>query len=906
MACVLGSGAKRISWRSFAQNLLSMTVLSAGAETTLFATPYALAQVSERAFSLNVGQTTIAEALRILQNTTGANFIFSPDQLRALRTKGLSGQFTLAEALQRILEGSGFEAQATGKGTYVIADMRAEPNSAAARNSAVVPPLPPLMPAVVRPNQPDDLIPEIIVTAERRVENLQRVPMSLQVLTTDVIEQRQIVSFDDYAKLLPSVSFKTLGPGRSDIFFRGISTGAGLLLPTSGMYLDEIPVTTSGRSLDIHLYDIARIEALSGPQGTLFGASSLSGTLRVIINKPDPSRFSSSADVELNKYGAGNSGAMFEGFANIPLGNADAVRLVAFYQKAGGYVDNKPATITYQLGDADPNTKVVINNNATTGNNFNPVETFGGRMAAAFDLENWTISPQIIYQSQDARGDFLFSPKLGDLIIHDFSQAWNRDKWLLSSATIEGQLGNLALIYSGSYLSRQISNDNDYTYYTVAYDTIPDYTKFPDGRGGFIDPTQRYHTTQRLHKMSQELRASSPKTAKWRLSGGLFYQRQDTYNDSDYYINDFSKVAGIYAHTPSPVYADDIYLIYTHAKLLDYAAFVEGSYNIAEDVTLTAGTRLFGSESDQVGFNGTTRTARRVGCASPLATPTSCISRDGRQKGTGETHKINAQWQVDADRMVYLTYSTGYRPGGAQYVLGVKPYNADTLDNYELGYKTTWSKNLRLNGAFYVERWNGLQYRLAVPGNNGSVATYNAGQARVYGAEMDVHWQIAKGFTLLGSAAFNDARLTKDLCNLDSTLNPFQTCSPGANMAAPKGTRLPSQPRLKFSATARYETPVGSWNGFIQGGLQYQGGTHSYLSTLENSLFGNTAGFATVDLSIGGRHGSTSAEVFLQNALDNRGILSRDSFCAIQICSGSARSYPIKPRFFGLRIGRRY
>ena len=139
-------------------------------------------------------------------------------------------------------------------------------------------------------------IAEVIVTAQRRTENLQRVPVSVQALTIQVLEQHQAVTLDDYVKLLPSVSFQTLGPGRSDVFFRGITTGDGGL-PTSGFYLDDTPVQTSGRTLDIHLYDVARVEALSGPQGTLFGASSLAGTLRVITNRPDAKRCSAGYDI---------------------------------------------------------------------------------------------------------------------------------------------------------------------------------------------------------------------------------------------------------------------------------------------------------------------------------------------------------------------------------------------------------------------------------------------------------------------------------------------------------------------------------------------------------------------------------------------------------------------------------
>lgn len=185
---------------------------------------------------------------------------------------------------------------------------------------------------------------EVVVSSQRRDENLQNVPISIQALSADVLDQHQAVSFDDYVKLLPSVSFQAFGPGQSQLFFRGISTGADGIpngtLPTAGVYLDELPVTQTGGVLDVHLYDIARIEALSGPQGTLFGASSLTGTLRIITNKPDPSKFSAVYDLQGDKYGDGAGGGTVEGFINLPLGSRAALRASGFYEHDGGYINN--------------------------------------------------------------------------------------------------------------------------------------------------------------------------------------------------------------------------------------------------------------------------------------------------------------------------------------------------------------------------------------------------------------------------------------------------------------------------------------------------------------------------------------------------------------------------------------
>src|SRR5450755_1212456 len=201
---------------------------------------------------------------------------------------------------------------------------------------------------------------EVVVTAQKRTEDLQKVPISLTVLSGKDMEEHQVTDFDDIAKLLPSVSYQSLGPGQSQLYFRGISSGSDGLhagsSPPTGVYLDELPVTTIGNSLDVHMYDIQRVEALAGPQGTLYGASSLSGTLRIITNKPDPTAFSAGYDVTADKFGKGNGVGTFEGFVNIPLSDRAAIRLVGYYDYQGGYINNVLSSNTFSrwAPDTDP------------------------------------------------------------------------------------------------------------------------------------------------------------------------------------------------------------------------------------------------------------------------------------------------------------------------------------------------------------------------------------------------------------------------------------------------------------------------------------------------------------------------------------------------------------------------
>ena len=380
----------------------------------------------------------------------------------------------------------------------------------------------------------------IVVTAQRREERLQDVPISISAIGEAKLDAANVQSFDDYAKLLPSVSFQSFGPGQSQIFFRGVSSGGDGLhigpLPTSSMYIDDIPVTTIAGTVDFHVYDIARVEALAGPQGTLFGASSLSGVLRLITNKPDPSKTSGSIDLQLNKFGAGDWGGTAEGYVNLPLSETAALRVVGFYDKQGGYIDNVPGTRTFTLDDGDPTTNLTVNNSALVKDDYNDVETWGGRAALKIDLDDsWTVTPQFIYQHQEAHGGFLFDPRKGDLKVTDYLPSRNKDRWWQAALTIQGKLSDWDVTYAGGYFERKVDNIADYSYYSVAYDTYGYYaTYFQKPDGSFLDPTQSSILGDKYTKQTHELRITSPADKPMRLTAGMFMQVQTDRIAADY------------------------------------------------------------------------------------------------------------------------------------------------------------------------------------------------------------------------------------------------------------------------------------------------------------------------------------------------------------------------------------
>ena len=752
---------------------------------------------------------------------------------------------------------------------------------------------------------------DIVVTANRREENLQDVPISIIALGEAKLKNAQVSSFDDYAKLLPSVSFQSFGPSQSQIFFRGVSSGGDGLhigpLPTSSLYVDEIPVTTVAGTVDFHVYDIARVEALAGPQGTLFGASSLSGTLRMITNQPKLGKFEGSIDVEANKFGKGDFGGQIEGMVNLPISDSMALRVVGFYTKAGGYIDNIPGTRTFTLDDAagDPNglTNLTVNNAALVENDYNDVETYGGRAALKIDLdENWTVTPQIIYQKQVSHGGFLFDPRQGDLKVTDYLPSRNDDRWYQAALTIQGKLGNWDVTYAGGYFGRKVDNLADYSYYSVAYDSYGSYaTFFPLANGTFIDPTENSILGDKYTKLTNELRFSSPTENRWRLTAGLFMQRQTDQIRADYEIQRISAVPNPIFFSPFPG-GDSIFRTRIKRIDRDYAAFAQGEFDLSDRLTAIAGLRYYKYNNTVFGFSGLTGGGSIRACIAGL-TPrpdVPCVNADKRSKDDGFIWKGGLKFDVTDDVMVYGTVSRGFRPGGNNRRPGVDPFTADTLDNFEVGTKARFG-NVTLNTAAFYEKWKDLQFGLVPAGQNGVTNTYNAGDARIYGIEGDISARF-DGLTLSAAGTYVDAQLTTDFCQVDNVTKNI-VCVPGVAPAAPKGTRLPVQPKFKGNASARYEFPVSSATGHVQATVFHQGGTRSFLTDADFAAVGPTRGFTTFDFAAGLKWDSWRIEAYIQNAFDKRGALSLNTACATQICGQFARTYPVKPQIFGIKAG---
>ncbi|WP_421736767.1 TonB-dependent receptor [Caulobacter sp.] len=747
---------------------------------------------------------------------------------------------------------------------------------------------------------------EVVVTAQKRSENLQDVPVSIQAMGEAKLEQLQVGNFVDYVKYLPSVSFTTAGPGFGQVYMRGVASGGdgnhSGSLPSVGVYLDEQPISTIQGALDVHVYDMARVEALAGPQGTLYGASSQAGTLRIITNKPTTTGFSAGVDVEGNIVDGDDTGHVEEAFVNIPLSDTIAVRLVGWNEEAAGYIDNVKGTRTYTRGDSDPTNDLTISNAGIAKDNYNSSSTLGGRVGLRVELgDNWVITPMVMGQRAKTRGLYAYDPKVGDLKVTHFYPESSDDRWVQTAMTIEGQIANLDVTYAGSYLKRDVDTRQDYSDYSYFYDQVGYGFYWTNDAGGLANPSQYIQGKDGFTKESHEIRLATPDDKRLRVIGGLFYQRQQ-HNITQRY-----KIDGIGKDIEVPGYSDTIWLTAQQRIDRDYAGFGEVSFDITPKLTVMGGIRFFKSDNSLEGFYGYGKGYGSTGEKACFRTGgvngAPCTNLDKRVKETGNVPKVTVTYKFDDDKLAYVTYSEGFRPGGINRRSTLPPYQADYLKNYEFGWKTSWLENrVRWNGAAYMEDWKNFQF--SILGANGLTEIKNANQARIKGLESDITWAVATGFTLSGSAAYTDAKLSANYCGVtDSSGNPITTC---ASPQAPDGTALPVTPKFKANLTARYEFDIGPYESFVQASMVNQTGNWTDLRLKERAIIGRQAGYTLVDLSGGFTRDDWSASVYVKNLADKRASLNRYAECAESVCGAQTYIVPNQPRTVGVKVGRKF
>ena len=410
-------------------------------------------------------------------------------------------------------------------------------------------------------------IEEVVVTARKKTESLQDVPLSVSALRESALDEKGISVFEDYLLQLPSVTAGGSGPGTSTIYIRGLAsttpnlTTAGVagLAPNVSFYLDEQPLAQPGRNLDVYAADMARIEVLAGPQGTLFGASSQAGVVRMITNKPVIGETSGNVEVESRFMPDGDSGAKVELVGNIPIGESTAARLVAYRDKKGGYIDQVAGTLDvsqsarfrpagtirqnglpvnssrggFQAG-ADLSGATLNKAGAIIKDDANELTYEGFRASVAHEInESWDALFTVAQQTIEADGVFFVDPTLGDLEIQRYTEDKIEDEYDNMSLTLEGSIGDLEVVYAGAYTDRTTDQMVDYTDYLFVGQYLPYYIcdyyvtytsnapgNVPTGTCGA--PNLLVDSTTNLEVTSHEFRINADLSDTTSLTAGVF------------------------------------------------------------------------------------------------------------------------------------------------------------------------------------------------------------------------------------------------------------------------------------------------------------------------------------------------------------------------------------------------
>ena len=821
------------------------------------------------------------------------------------------------------------------------------------------------------------VIEEVVVTAQKRTENLQDVPISIATLNNKTLEELNVQNFRDYVQLLPSV---TMGPntggslgsgsGNTLVYMRGVTTGADGQATTSqpsvGMYLDEQPITTIQGNLDIHLYDIARVEVLAGPQGTLYGASSQAGTIRIITNKPDPSGFAAGYSLEGNMVDRDDTGYLAEGFVNLPIGDKAAVRLVGWVRSDAGWIDNLEGSRTLKHGTPDdPTDDTVFNNADLAKNNYNTVDVVGGRAALRIDLnDNWTVTPAVQYQKAESEGfwgDDISNCKKGcpfvagdDNVVH-FQKEFSNDKWYQAGLTIEGKISNFDVTYAGNYLNRDADGSFDYSDYSYFYDASDSYGSYFadlwDANNG--DPFSGHYFAKDDHytKKSHELRISSSQENRVRGMLGFFWQEQFHDFDERFKVDGLADVYLLNHFDPTEAqYPGVVYLNRAYRNDKDEAVFGQIAFDITDALELTVGARFFKTENTIAGFFGFGLGLNRP-CAPGSLDPV--YEDDGSITCTLDPASTEPGAIANGGEGAYASYGAWWSSNGewrcpsqAQWKTApCKNFDritseTDHIGRVNLSWKATdnalvyatWSEGYRPGGinrnpfiapylSDFLTNWevgwktewldNRLQF-------NGALFLEQWDNIQLSFAGLNGITQVANGpkAEITGTEMqvlwlpSDQLRLSASAAYYDSELkDSFTAFDPDGEVLqvfSPAGTGLPLTPHLKYNVVARYGFALGDFDAHWQGALLYTGDSSSFLDPTANSIAGDLPSSTVFNFSAGIQKDKYSVELYMENVTDENAPMVKTSECSQSVCGYQSYGVRVRPQTIGIRFSQEF
>ncbi|KPF79293.1 TonB-dependent receptor [alpha proteobacterium AAP81b] len=645
---------------------------------------------------------------------------------------------------------------------------------------------------------------EIIVTATKRNETLQNVPFSINAVTAEELQRSNATTLEDVSRSVAGLTIQNLGPGQSQVAIRGVSSGQIVrdqpgVKEQVGIYLDESVISLSLFTPDVDLFDLARVETLRGPQGTLFGSGSVGGTVRFITAQPNTDKLEGSVEANVNLVAEDAVGGSIKGAINVPLSDRAAVRAVGYYTRYGGFID--------ALGPAG-------------GNNVNSGERYGGRLALTLKpTDTLTITPRVVYQEVVADGfnrqeafNLYAQPftttrpaiQLGNRQQYLLLRERFKDKFLLADLNIGLDLGGVTVTSVSSYVNRDVLVSRDASALTgsVSVDLgLP--------TAAVLLPSNLRDTTD-VEQFSQELRLSSNSDGplQW-VVGGFFTDQKRNYAQRlptpgyDAFV-DATLGAGTSAAVANGFPLNSPYNADLRYKLQQWAIFGEASYNFGGGFKLTAGGRYYNFDEK--------RTFQSGGLFSNSDNFTNFNAPGNRTSSDGFTPRVIASYEASRNFTVNLQAAKGFRLGGVNDPLnaglcsaqdlaifgGYQRYSDETLWNYEANVKAR-GRGFTANAAVFYNDINNLQVTLDA-GSCSSRVVFNAPKAHSFGFEWEVTANPAPGFDVGISGTIQDARF-------DSTVRD----GTGAVIGGIRdGNRLPTVPQFQVSANASYEAQIGN------------------------------------------------------------------------------------------------
>ena len=796
-------------------------------------------------------------------------------------------------------------------------------------------------------------IEEVLVTATKRTESMQDIPVAVSALGEEALDQLGISNFEDYLLQLPNVTAGGSGPGQNTIYIRGVaSTTPGLtvagvagLAPNVALYLDEQPLAQPGRNLDVYAADLARVEVLSGPQGTLFGASSQAGTVRLITNKPDPSGNYASIDLGTAFTRKGEMSNNVEAMVNIPINDKLTVRGVVYVDNQGGYIDNvvgqrnltesarfRPEGTVRSNGlpvsagragfqstaDLSGVNFIDADNSTRVEEDFNDTTYSGVRLSALWDInDDWSLTVAHTEQELETDGVFFADPNLGDLEIQRYEDDSLEDAFSNTNWTLAGRIGELEAIYTGAFTDRETDQFIDYADYIFVGQYLPYYicdgsVTYPGASapsGTCQAPNMFVKSTSQTEVSSHEIRLSTDADRMISATVGGFYSTLDLAEKNDFtYLGSRQAIAfnGETGFGPNfsaenstsdqgqwpngVIFRNDV--LRTDEQK---GVFGEAKIRLNDEFAVTVGARWYDVEVDLVGsaagsfgnFGATTDNNAGNNLNTLFADP-----RPDTASTDGVITKASVTWTPNDNQLLYATFSEGYRPGllnrpgGATNPAGTftVPYAIDTDDmtNYEFGWKTDLlDYTLRFNGSVFFAEIERLQTTIFDPSITNLFFSDNAADAEIKGVEGDFIWAPPSMAGLTITGAFSV---------LDTEITRVITPTNDVTL----GDSLAYAPERQANLRARYEWSVGSGMiAHVMPQIAYSAASYSDIVSINRDKLNS---WTLLGFSAGVTSDTWSAEFFAENLSDERAEIARS------FNFDRDRVNYVRPRTMGVRV----